>query len=112
MTNDLGFGNAAKRTLAAAAALKPKPVVDPEPPASIVRQMTEQPGTIPQEPLRIVRKRAPKGITNPLNMRLELSLFNRFVNLSLARNLTYAETLEYLLDRANISADGRSEETK
>ena len=105
MSNDLGFGDIA-HTLASAAALKPKPIVEPDPPPSVVRQMTAQTDVIPQVAQRIIRKRAPKGLTNPLNMRVEVDLFNRFVNLSLARKMTYAETLEFLLDSAHIPGDG------
>jgi hypothetical protein len=107
MTKDLGFGNVASK-LADAAALKPTPINEPDPLPSAVRRMTNQVGIIPQEAPKIVRKRVPKGIGNPLNMRIDLALFNRFVNLSITKRLTYAETLEYLLDRAGVSADGQS----
>ena len=101
MSQDLGFGQI-KQTLATAAAFKPKPIVDPDPPPSVVRQMTDQADVIPQAPQRIVRKRTPKGLTQPLNMRLEVDSYNRFVNLSINKNMTYAETMEFLLDSANV----------
>ncbi len=111
MAKNLGFSSPADK-LREAAQLQPKPITEPDPsPADIERQIASQPNLIrqtqpaDQTPV-LLRKRKPVGPANPLNFRLPIPQFNRFVALSTRWGKTYNETLAILMDAAGVSADG------
>ena len=94
--------------LAKAANLQPKPDLTPDPSPEEMRSIfRERPDTIPQQPLKIARKHATPTVAHPLNMRVDLELFNRFVEYSKSIGRSYSKTLELLLDKANVPPDGK-----
>lgn len=97
MGKELGFAKA-RTALESVASMTPKPVEGNDPAPRDVRAIVEsQPETIRQSS-GIVRKRQSKGALVPLNMRVSVDTFNRFVALSAARRETYAELVEALLE--------------
>ena len=123
MAKDLGFGNAGNLDkLRAAAQLKPQPIAEPDPsPAEVERQIAAQPNVIRQSPPEpaaaqteqtplLLRKRKQLGPTNPLNFRMPIPQFNRFVTLSTRWGKTYNETLAILMDAAGVSPDGAADD--
>lgn len=118
MKKSLGFGNVraassegttVSETLHAAAQMKPRPLGDDVPSMEQVERAVEaQAETIRQTPISISRKRPSKGIAQPLNMRVRIATYNRFVELSKELRLPYDETLEVLLKAAGIDEQGRA----
>lgn len=108
----LGFSNlkdsrAVADTLKKAAEMQPTPLSDEGPStAEVARIVSEQPGVIPQVSPALVTKRKKKGITNPLNMRVRVATFNRFVRLSQEFGKPYDETLEELMELAEVDEMG------
>jgi hypothetical protein len=117
MAKNLGFGTASDK-LREAAQLQPRPITEPDPsPAEVERQIASQPGIIRQSPPDnsgpvLLRKRKQVGPTNPLNFRLPIGQFNRFVALSTRWDKTYSETLEILMDAAGVSPDGNVDDLR
>lgn len=72
----------------------------------VARIVASEPGIIPQVPITIVSKRKHKGPTNPLNMRVRIDTFNRFVRLSEQLGKPYDETLERLMEIAEVDSQG------
>lgn len=115
MSKSLGFGNkhnqddivSIQNRLKAAANMMPQPLREDLPSVQDVEMaLASQDNTIRQQPLKIARKRQNKGIVQPLNMRVRLTTHNRFVELSKTLRLPYDETLEWVLERAAVDADG------
>lgn len=117
MAKDLGFGRSADN-LRAAAQLKPQPITDYDPsPEEVERQIASQPNVIRQTPPSdqapvLLRKRKQVGPSNPLNFRMPIPEFNRFVALSTRWGKTYHDTLSILMDEAGVSADGSADRLK
>jgi len=112
MTKSLGFEKVAPRDsnvadmLKQAAEMKPAVREDDVSDTIIARMIDSQPEVIRQTSVQVAKKRKSKGITNPLNMRVRLATFNRYVTLSDQLNKTYDETLEYLLNKAGVDIEG------
>jgi hypothetical protein len=96
-----------EETLKQAANMKPTPDGGNLPSnIQVTRIVSNEPGVIPQVPVTIVSKRKKKGPTNPLNMRVRIETFNRFVWLSEQLGKPYDETLERLMEIAGVDSQG------
>lgn len=105
MSNKPSLGFAALKSI--------KPDADDDrPPAHKEAELdraAERHGFTSREPLRKVVKRAtPTEPTSNLSMRPPLSVFNRFVQFSMANRLSYPEALKELMDRAGLDEEGRA----
>ena len=98
-----------KPTLGFADLSKIKPDTEPEPHISDeqVDRAGERAGFTSREPTaKIVKRPTSKEATAGLGMRPTISVYNRFVQLSLAKRMSYPEALAYLLDLAGVDEDG------
>lgn len=87
--------------------IKPETTAEPTVPLDAIDRAGERAGFTSREPTaKVVKRVSTKEATAGLGMRPTISVYNRFVQLSLAKRMSYPETLAFLLDLAGVDDDG------